>query len=480
MTDTAPQTGPIPESKVTHSGATFWLERTSSGKQLVISGADAATLDRFAGRPEGDVFRADATGDNALALRLTLPWLTPRRFGLATSAGTGDRLGLCTPGHARAFAQVDNGLNPVFAQQSTREMGRTHRTPRNVLDDATWGAFQAGWTDPVGADADHLKDEAAISECAEAGFVFFTVDPGDEIDIEAHDGNEASVRAKAEALDWAALDTSLSDAVARYAGKTIDLESGPLVLDEESVVRAFAKSGPALKRGYELIDHVSSLGVEHELEFAIDETDRPTTAVEHVVLVSELKRRGVELVSFAPRWVGQFEKGVEYIGDRDALTRDFQTHAEIARALGPYKLSLHSGSDKFSIYAPFAEATQGVCHLKTAGTSWIEALRVVATNAPDLLRDILALSLTSFEENRHSYHLSCDPARIPTDTPDEALNDLITAVDSRQVMHVGYGPALDSYGDQIKAVLVAHEEELSDVIADHFVRHLAPFARTAG
>ena len=90
---------------------------------------------------------------------------------LATSAGTGDRLGLCTPGHVRAFEAV-TGVNPVFAQQSTREMGRTHRTPPNVLDDATWGAFQGGWTKGVGADADHQKTEESLSACADAGFVF--------------------------------------------------------------------------------------------------------------------------------------------------------------------------------------------------------------------------------------------------------------------------------------------------------------------
>ena len=71
------------------------------------------------------------------------------------------------------------------------------------------------------------------------------------------------------------------------------------------------------------------------------------------------------------------------------LQRDFEIHAEIARALGPYKLSLHSGSDKYSTYPLIAEATQGVVHLKTAGTSWAEALRVIANNDPDLMREVL-------------------------------------------------------------------------------------------
>lgn len=136
---------------------------------------------------------------------------------------------------------------------------------------------------------------------------------------------------------------------------------------------------------------------------------------------------------------------------------------------------MHSGSDKFSIYPLFAEATQGLCHLKTAGTSWIEALRVVAAHEPDLLRDILTLSLASFEQNRHSYHLSCDPAKIAANPSDEQLDDLVTAVDSRQVMHVGYGAALDTFGKDIKQTLHDHEEELYQTMHRHFVKHLEPF-----
>jgi hypothetical protein len=144
--------------------------------------------------------------------------------------------------------------------------------------------------------------------------------------------------------------------------------------------------------------------------------------------------------------------------------------------LGPYKLSLHSGSDKFSIYPLFAEATRGASHLKTAGTSWIEALRVVARHEFDLLREILQLSLESFEDNRHSYHLSCDPAKIPTNPSDDQLDDLVTAIDSRQVMHVGYGAVLERYGKEIKQTLNDHEEELYEIMHQHFLKHVRPFA----
>ena len=125
----------------------------------------------------------------------------------------------------------------------------------------------------------------------------------------------------------------------------------------------------------------------------MDETETPTTPAEHVYFATELRRLGVQWVSLAPRYVGRFEKGVDYIGDLAAFTANFAIHAAIARTLGPYKLSLHSGSDKFSIYEIAARETQGFVHLKTAGTSYLEALRTVAQVQPDVLRDIYAYSL---------------------------------------------------------------------------------------
>jgi tagaturonate epimerase len=217
-------------------------------------------------------------------------------------------------------------------------------------------------------------------------------------------------------------------------------------------------------------------GIDCEVEFAVDETDHPTKPAEHIVVVSELQRLGMEFVSFAPRFVGRFEKGVEYIGDIEELKRDFEIHAQIARALGPYKLSLHSGSDKYSTYPLIAEATQGVVHLKTAGTSWAEALRVIANNDPDLMREVLRLALDSFEANRKSYHLSCDPTKIPTDPTDDEVARLMDVVDSRQVLHVGYGAILEEFGPRLYQVWNANEEEHYQIIADHFVKHLAPFA----
>jgi hypothetical protein len=237
-----------------------------------------------------------------------------------------------------------------------------------------------------------------------------------------------------------------------------------------------AKYGPSLAHAMAMYRRLMAKGIDCEVEFAVDETDYPTKPAEHIVVVKELQRLGMEFVSFAPRFVGRFEKGVEYIGDISELQRDFQIHAEISRALGPYKLSLHSGSDKYSTYPLIAEATQGVVHLKTAGTSWAEALRVIANNDPDLMREVLRLALDSFEANRKSYHLSCDPTKIPTDPTDDEVGQLMDVIDSRQVLHVGYGAILEEFRPRLYKVWNDNEEEHYKIIADHFVKHLTPFA----
>ena len=239
-----------PESQVSYGGATYWLERSADGtKRLVAVANDESVFSRFVGTAEpldgGIRFVAETTADNAVALRSALPWLNPSRIGLHTSAGFGDRLGLATPGHVRALKAVGAPINPVFAQQSIREMGRCHRTPRDVLDDATWGALQAGWTMPVGGDADHLEQLEDIDNTAAAGFAFFTLDPKAEVDPEAEHADPATIKAKVEGLDWSGLDSDLATFTKSYVGRRIDLEHEAVELDEESVLRAMAKYGPS-------------------------------------------------------------------------------------------------------------------------------------------------------------------------------------------------------------------------------------------
>ena len=134
-----------------------------------------------------------------------------------------------------------------------------------------------------------------------------------------------------------------------------------------------------------------------ELEASVDETEQPTSLLEHYYIASELKRLGVYWVSLAPRYVGRFEKGVDYIGDLALFEAEFSGHAAIARHFGGYKLSLHSGSDKFSIYPIANRLAEGRVHLKTAGTSYLEALRTVADVDPGFFRNIYQFARDRYE-----------------------------------------------------------------------------------
>ena len=373
----------------------------------------------------------------------------------------------------------------IYAQQSIREMTRTVRTPDEVMDDATWGMFQEGWREGVGADADHLKNTADIDSCAAAGFTFFTIDPGAHVDSAADGDDQAALAAKYAALPWPELATTSRDLLAAYVGKRIDVEDRVFALDEQTAQRAAVKYGRAVAHVAALYRHLISVRPPDavELEVSVDETETPTTHAEHLFIARELRRLGVRWVSLAPRYVGSFEKGVDYIGDLRAFESDFAGHAAIARSLGPYKLSLHSGSDKFRIYGIAAELSAGALHLKTAGTSYLEALRTVASIDPALFRDILAFSMGRYETDKASYHVSArlDKTPRPETLRDAELPDLLEQFDARQVLHIAFGSVLTSpeLKDRLFASLTQNEEAYYDALERHFIRHLSPLAGAA-
>jgi hypothetical protein len=355
------------------------------------------------------------------------------------------------------------------------------------MDDAMWGVFEAGWQDGFGADADHLKTPADIDACAAVGFTFFTIDPGEHVDGRADTASAAELRAAVDALPWSDLATDEASMVARFAGRAVDLDGTRITMDQGQVLRAAMKYGRAIAHIARMFRHVETAtrGRAFELEVSVDETEMPTSHAEHIVIATELRRLGVRWVSLAPRFVGRFEKGVDYIGDLSAFDQDVRIHAAIARAFGPYKISLHSGSDKFSIYAAAAQATRGLVHLKTAGTSYLEALRAVATVSPSLFRTIYAFSRGRYDQDKASYHVSAELARAPEpgDVGDAGLTALLDQFDAREILHVTFGSVLTTrgadgtltYADALMNLLRDNPEVYAGCLERHFMRHLAPF-----
>ncbi len=429
----------------------------------------------FEGTQNGDSWLCPLNATNAAALRAALPWTAPTTVGLRKSIGCGDRLGLATPGHVLAVRKAD--MFPVYAQQSIREMERADRTAQDVMDDATWGVLIANYQDGFGSDADHLKNNAVIDYAIEAGYVGFTLDPSDHVDNAAHTDAEATLREKFAALPWDGLGITAADLTATYVGET------PVgTADEESVLRAACKYGAALADVAGMARHIASKfdGAAYDLEVSVDETDTPTSPFEHYFIASELARLGVNFQGLAPRFIGDFEKGVDYIGDIAVFEADFEAHARVAREMGPYKLSIHSGSDKFSIYGVIARHANPYVHLKTAGTSWLEALRVIAMHAPALMRDVVDYAVECYPRDRASYHVRGEVDKVNVPDDDAALPILIDEFDSRQILHVTFGSVMNKFRAPLYEVLRAHPDAYAAFLETHFDKHISPFIGSGG
>jgi tagaturonate epimerase len=408
-------------------------------------------------------------------------------LGLTPSFGFGDRIGLATPGHVAAMQRSGNGIAPIFPQQSIREMTRTQRTPEAVMRDALNGAHQAGWTGPIGADADHLKQREDVEITAQAGFTFFTIDPSDMVDQNADDYSPTELRERF------ATASAQAPWYARYLGQKITLPTGAVIhFDEQACMRAAVKYGAAIERAMQLADDIQTvndqLGRDYEIELSVDETDQPTTLAEHFIIAQQVIERGMKLVSLAPRFIGDLEKGVDYKGDLVALQQSLADHAAIAEQLGPYKLSLHSGSDKLSMYALLARATRGRFHVKTAGTSYLEALRVIARHDERLFRNLIRFARERYDTDRATYHVSATLHNVPDESslsPQLLENVYLEqwknvpngngfTEPGRQILHCTFGSTLThrEWGPAVRECLTAHPETYQEVLCDHFSRHL--------
>jgi tagaturonate epimerase len=413
---------------------------------------------------------------------------TPTTLGLSPSFGFGDRLGLATPGHAAALKRTGSGILPMFAQQSIREMGRTNRTPQQVMADALNGAKQAGYTGVQGADADHLKTPEDVQRTADAGFVFFTIDPSGDVDAQADDYNADDLAKKFKAVagevNW----------LSQYENKKIKLANGTTIDFTPAVChRAAVKYGRAINMATTLAKHIEKVNQklkrDFEIELSVDETPRPTTLAEHYIIAEQCVKSGMKLVSLAPRFIGELEKGVDYIGNVAELEKSLNDHAAIAKQIGPYKLSLHSGSDKLSIYPSLSRATKGLFHVKTAGTSYLEALRVVAQVDPKLFRDVVTLSRSRYDTDRATYHVSATLKSAPepkADSNPKAMEKAYLGLwkdtpkgkgmsdPGRQIVHTTFGSVLldPKLGPLVKQCVKENQKLYTQILDEHFGRHL--------
>jgi len=476
-----PNTRIYPASRLEKDGIDYFLGKRGPCRILIAAGNNIPA--DFKGEPGPDISNGSEAvktrlcDDSAAAasfLRSNFRHLGPRVSGTTPGFGCGDRLGTATPGHVKALA--GSGLEPMFAQQSMRENSKTGRTMQGVIDDATWGAFEAGYTEGFGADADHIKQLEDIERAIDVGYTFFTVDPSDHVRDEVRAMEQSRLAEEYRNL------SGIAQLEKRHLGKRVAISGlpEPIVMEGEDFYRAVVNYLAAvdhLEECYRLLVEKRGEG-NFDFEASVDETATPTTPVAHVFIVEELRSRGINFHSLALRFVGEFQKGIDYIGDMSYFEQQFAQHAAIARHFGGYKLGIHSGSDKFSIYPIISRHSEGNLHVKTAGTSWLEAVHTVAITDPALYRKLHQIALANFEKDRASYHVTTDLARIkPLDQmADDELDEYLKQNDSRQLLHITYGSILNAENGAVREELynlLAREEQAHySLISEHIGNHV--------
>lgn len=402
-------------------------------------------------------------------------------LGIQPSFGFGDRLGLGTKGHCTALQRFGPGISGIFAQQSIREMNRCRRSPGEVFSDAETALGQISYDLPHGADADHLKLTADVDLVFDSGFTFFTLDPSDHVNDQADCYSEIEI-----SNAWKELQGKCHW-VDDYLDQKVTLDTGEIIhFTQTELHRCAVKYGPAmvhsLKIAKYLVTKAEAAGRQIEIELSIDETVQPTTPLEHFVFADQLLKAEMPLVSVAPRFVGHFEKGIDFFGNRSEFLKTLRSHAAISRQLGPYKLSLHSGSDKLSIYEAFAHETAGLFHVKTAGTSYLEALRVVAVTDTPFFREIIEFSRACFEKDRATYEISSGleevlpEARFPDDN--RVTEAYLNENAGRQILHVTFGSVLNSgLNGRFQEILEDQQNLYTEFLVEHFRKHLQPLTK---
>ena len=405
------------------------------------------------------------------------------------SIGVGDRFAHQAKAQLRACVlAAEHGAEviPVW-NKSHREHTTIGSEPGSVRAAADAAVRALGWTRPYHVDADHIRMETVD------GFLdssdFYTIDVADWI------GKPAA-----------------ADSVKGFVGRCADLAGrleipgidGPLRTTREDLERVAAKYLSAVQeagRIYRRIEAAKGHGA-FIAEVSMDETDSPQTPPELLVILAALADEEIPIQTIAPKFTGRFNKGVDYVGDVAQFEKEFRDDlAVIAFAVRRFalpanlKLSVHSGSDKFSLYGPIRRAlarTGAGVHLKTAGTTWLEeviGLAEAGGEGLELAKEIYAQALHKTDALCAPYAavIDIDPRKLP---PEEEVRrwsaeQFVAALrhdpkcpafnaSLRQLIHVGYKIAAQM-GERYLRMLEACETTIArNVTTNLYERHIRP------
>jgi len=464
------------QSVLEYEGDKLVMVRQGLERKLVVIGG--GNLFRDLHGESFDGFKVCPTShENRLVLNRYFPHTAPQAFGKQMATfGLGDRLGLASPGHIKTIRGRD--VKPILAQQSIRELNLTGRDYKQVMDAASYAVIQEGYTGGFGADGDHLKLEQDIQMSLDLGFTMLTLDCSDHIRNDVEGMSEAELDAA-----YAALDEAVRKAYEdRFLDKTFSIGEYSFSFDSASLKKNVLIYGDAIRYMLFIYDkYIKNASRAVDFEISIDETMTPTAPESHYFVARELYDKGVDIFSMAPRFCGEFQKGIDYIGDLAQFEKELALHAAIADHFG-YKLSIHSGSDKFSVFPIIGKYTKGRFHVKTAGTNWLEAVRTVAKVNPGLYRRMHQYALEHFEEAKAYYHVTTDLSKIKplSEVDDASLPDYMNEDNARQLIHITYGLLLQAkdaegrllFKDEFYKTLIDQEEAYEQSLANHIGRHL--------
>lgn len=398
------------------------------------------------------------------------------------SLGIGDRFGRQGRAQLRALLKAaGDGIDivPVW-NKSYREHAIVNTSPVNVREEADDAVRALGWRKNYYVDADHISLEMVEHFIAPSDF--FTMDVAGYIGRPAGDKDMYGFVGKNR----------------KYMG-TLFLPAAErqFEITEEMIIRTGRKYLHAVREAGRIYRYICSRkGADNFItEISMDETGEPQTPVEMFFILSAVADEKIPVQAIAPKFTGRFNKGVDYTGDTERFHREFEDDlAVLAYAVeefglpGNLKLSIHSGSDKFSIYGPVREAIKKFnagLHLKTAGTTWLEELTGLAMAGGEGLKtatEIYRKTLAGFDELCGPYKAVIDIDRdaLPTaETVDgwsgrEYASALVHDVSCgsynphfRQALHVGYRVAAEMGQDYLDVL-----EEFKDIIARNVTENL--------
>jgi hypothetical protein len=405
------------------------------------------------------------------------------------SFGIGDRFGHQGKAQLAAILKAhEEGfeITPVW-NKSNREHTIIGTRPADVRREADQAVALCGWTRPYFVDADHIG-LANVDEFLTASD-FFTLDVADFIGRPAPEA------------DIGAFVRKHKDLLGSCRIEGIDEK---IVLDEPGLRAIAAKYLVALQQASTTFRHIEARKDVNRFvtEISMDETDTPQTPVDMLVILAALGDERIPAETIAPKFSGRFNKGVDYIGDVGQFAREFEQdlailHFAVERFGLPanLKLSVHSGSDKFSLYRPIHRAVKqfdaGV-HVKTAGTTWLEELIGLASAGGDglaIAKDVYAQALRRIDELCGPYAtvIDIDKTKLPDpDQVDRWTGEQFAAAlrhdrrcpqynpSFRQLLHVGYKVAAEM-GPRFTEALDKHEAIIAEnVTTNIYDRHIRP------